>query len=454
MILYENPMWKGIVRLSLPVFFVNILKTIHDLVDGVFLGQLEDGTSLQSAVALSWPVYFVFMSFGLGLSVAGNALIGQYIGSRDSSNAHKYAMNVVVLALILGLSFNIFIYFSAPLIFNIMGAESTDYTYAVTYMRIRSFELNFLFLSFAFQAIRQSTGDTVKPMIINGLAVAFNIALTPLLILVFDLGIAGAALATLIAHGLMTPFIIYYLFWPKNGIRLEFKKEYLDVTSMKDIMKVAMPASAGQSIQAIGFVILNSLIYSFGNSVSAAFYIGNRINMLVMFPAFAVGQIVSIYVAQNIGAKNIPRAKESIKTGLVMSIAIMVASVLVIIPFRIPLVNLFNNDADTIGYAAEYTLILILGLPLMAVFQVLMSTFQGAGETKYAFGMAVTRLWIFRLPLVLFTMHLTGWGPRGVWFSMLASNLFIVGVGGYFYKKLTFEPKIRHKQKKREVAIT
>jgi len=108
MILYDHPIWKGIIQLSLPVFFVNILKTLHDVVDGVFIGQMPDqgdvaiSTLMQSAISLTWPVYFIFLSFGMGLSVAGNALIGQYVGRNDMVNAKKYSFNVLILSFLLG----------------------------------------------------------------------------------------------------------------------------------------------------------------------------------------------------------------------------------------------------------------------------------------------------------------------------------------------------------------
>ncbi|MFA5697882.1 MAG: MATE family efflux transporter, partial [Candidatus Izemoplasmatales bacterium] len=108
-ILNENPLWKGMLRLSIPVFLVNVLKTVHDLVDGFFLGQIApvDGvyvsTMMQTAVGMTWAVFFIFISFGTGLSVAGNALIGQCVGKGDEKGAQRYASNTILLAIILGI---------------------------------------------------------------------------------------------------------------------------------------------------------------------------------------------------------------------------------------------------------------------------------------------------------------------------------------------------------------
>ncbi len=460
MILFDNPIWKGIVRLSFPVFLVNILKTLHDLVDGIFLGTVPDvdgvsiSTSMQSAIGLTWPVYFIFISFGMGLSVAGNALIGQYVGKGDHANANRYASNVILLSVLMGIAFTIIVYFFTPQVLLLMGAKDLELHYAVTYLRIRSFELPFLFLSFGFQAVRQATGDTVTPVSISAFSILTNIILTGIFVLVFHWGIAGAAGATLIANIVMMPFILYYLASSKTGIKVSLKKEVFDMEISRDIFKIAMPASMGQAIQAVGFVILNASVYSFGEDVSAAFYIGNRINSLIMFPVLSVSSIVAIYVAQNIGAGNIPRAKHAFATGMKMAIILMTIGALIIIPFRFSLVGLFNHEPSTLDYAAQYTLFLHLGLPLMAIFQTFLSTFQGSGDTKYSFVMAIIRLWVIRIPLVFLSMKFTNLGPAGIWYAILISNFVMVFVGIFLYKRVKFIPKIRENnfKNKREMV--
>lgn len=446
LILHDNPIWKGIVALALPVFLANILKTLHDIVDGIFLGQIADeavATSMQSAVALTWPIFFIFISFGMGLSVAGNALVGQYMGNKDYDNAKRYATNTIYLSIVLGVAFTILSYSLAPTILGLMGAQGSDLEYAILYMRIRSFELPILFLSYAFQAIRRSTGDTVTPVLISSFAIIINIILTPVLILVFNMGIKGAALSTLTAHIVMLPLLLYYLIHSKNGINVSFKVSYINMPIIRDIFKIGLPASSGQSIQAVGFVILNSLIYSFGTSTTAAFYIGNRINSLVMFPVSSISAIVAVYVAQNIGAGNIKRAKDSVKQGLLMGVVIMAIGVSILLPFRHTFVGLFSHDEATVGLAVQYMIFIGLSLPLMAVFQTFLSTFQGSGDTNYSFVLAIVRLWIFRLPFVLLTMKFTNFGPAGIWYSMMASNFLAVFVGVYLFTKVKFTPKIR-----------
>ncbi|MGD9910282.1 MAG: MATE family efflux transporter [Candidatus Izemoplasmatales bacterium] len=460
LILFDKPIWKGIVKLSFPVFLVNILKTLHDLVDGVFLGQVEglvDGVSkatlMQSAIGLVWPVYFIFLSFGMGLSVAGNALIGQYIGKKDHQQASHHASNLLILSFGLGILFTALVYITIPWILKFMGSSGSEYSYAISYLRIRSFELPFLFLSFGFQAVRQSTGDTTTPVIINAIAIIVNIILTAIFVLVLNLGINGAAIATLIGNLTMVPFILYFLVASKSGIRLKLKDLSYDKEVSKDIIRIALPASSGQAIQALGFIILNTFIRSFGEPVMAGFYYGNRINSLIMFPVLSVSSIVAIYIAQNIGAGNQARAKESFRVGMKLAIGLMTVGAIIIIPFRYFFVGLFSTDPEALMYAADYTLFLHIGLPLMAIFQTFLSTFQGSGDTKFSLYMAVTRLWFIRIPLVAISVYFTDLGPAGIWYSILISNFLMVFVGMFLYSKVKFEPKIRQNQFKNESAV-
>ena len=446
LILNDNPIWKGIVTLALPVFLANILKTVHDLVDTYFLGQIEDpiiATQMQSGISLTWPIFFVFIAFGMGLSVAGNALVGQYLGNKDHKNAQKYATNTIYVSIILGVIFTLIAFFFAPLILKLMGVEGDTLEYATIYLRVRAFELPILFLSYAFQSIRRATGDTTTPVLISTFAIVVNIILTPILVLYFNMGITGAALATLLAHIVMLPLLLYFLVKSKKGMVISFKISHINIPIIKDIFKIGLPASTGQSIQAVGFIVLQAFIYSYTESVTSAFFIGNRINSIIMFPVSSISAVVAVYVAQNIGAGNIKRAKNAVKQGIIMSVVFMVFGVLLIMPFRTVLVSIFTHNQETIGYATEYMIYVGISLPFVGIFQNYLSTFQGSGDTNFSFWLAIIRLWLFRLPLVAGFIYLTDLGPSGIWIAMLISNILAILVGTFFYSKVKFLPKIR-----------
>ena len=451
-ILRGTPIWKGMLQLAVPVFLVNILKTLHDLVDTFFLGRvtgydpidgIANATHMQNGVGLTWSLFFIFISFGMGLAVAGTSLIGQHIGHGDDANAKRYAGNLILMSIALGLFFNLLLYAIAPLVMTAIGATGADYDYAVTYLRIRSFELPILFFSYAFQSIRQSTGDTTTPVLVSTFQILLNIVLTWWMVSVLGMGVVGAGLSTLIANWVGLPIFVMILTLSRTGLRLDLRHRFLDLGIVKHLFQIAVPASVGQALQALGFVILNGVVLSYGTFASTAYAIGNRINSIVMFPVSSVSAILAIYIAQNVGAGDVRRARASFRTGMTIAVAMMTIGAALIIPFRIPLVTIMNSDPETLAEAERYMLFLHLGLPFMGVYQTFLSTFQGSGETRYGFWLSMIRLWAIRLPLVYLMSAFTDLGTLGVWWMMLVSNFLSVFVGIHLYRKIKYVPKIR-----------
>ena len=446
LILKDPNIYKGLIILALPLMFNNFIKTIHDLVDMYFVSKIANHSAeAVSSISITFPVMFTFLSLGMGLAMAGTALISQLVGSAQIDDAKKYATNLFILSVIIGLSLNIISYFGAPYIMGLMGAEGYLLEKSIAYLQIRSFELTFLFIFFAFTSIRQSDGDTVTPVVFGVITMVINIILSPILISYLNLGVEGAAYATLIANVAIMPFILYQLFYSnKNGLRISLKKIKLNKYISKAILKTALPASSGQALTAIGFMIMTKIIISYGTNTVAAFSVGNRLSSLVLYPVMAIGGVIVAYIGQNIGNLNIDRAKETFKKAMILSVGIMVVLSTGALFVREPLARVFlAADPVALNLTIKYMFYLIVGLPLMAIFQTFIGTFIGTGNTKYSFILSVTRLWILRIPLILLFKYFTDLGSSGIWTAMLVSNLIIAFVGLYLYRKLNWNPKIK-----------
>ena len=178
LILHDPNIYKGLFLLSIPLMLNNLIKTIHDVIDMYFVSEIP-GYSAEavSSISLTFPIVFTFISFGIGLSAAGTALISQHVGSHQMDQAKKYASQLVMIALILGVFLNIFAYFSAEPIMRLMGTEGFVLENSVKYLKIRSFELPVVFLFFAFTSNRQTSGDTVTPVIYGVITIVVNIIL-------------------------------------------------------------------------------------------------------------------------------------------------------------------------------------------------------------------------------------------------------------------------------------
>ncbi len=460
LILHDKNIYKGLLILAIPLMLNNFIKTIHDVIDMYFVSEIPGfSTEAISSISLTFPVVFTFISLGIGLSAAGTALISQQMGSGQYDKARKYASNLVVIALITGLVLNAVSYFGAPMIMKWMITDSDPYIYAnsVKYLQIRAFELPIVFLFFAFTAIRQSSGDTFTPVIYGVITIIVNIILTPLLVSYYNLGVPGAAYATLIANVIIMPVGLMQLFKAKTGITIDMKYLRLDSFISSKLIRTAIPASFGQAFTAIGFGIMNGILFTYGKETVAAFSVGNRLSSIILHPVMAIGGVLAAYIGQNIGNQNIPRAKETFRKAMILSVSIMIVGSASVMAFRGYFAGFFiKDDPVALALTVEYMFYLLLGLPLMAVFQTFLGTFNGTGNTKFTFIITTTRLWILRIPIVLSLKYFTTLGSSGIWYGMLASNVIICIVGIYLYRKIDFKPKImidKEKKKSLKVAV-
>ena len=450
LILEDKNIYKGLIILALPIMLNNFIKTIQSVIDMYFVSDIPDyATQAISAISLTFPVNFTFISLGIGLSAAGTALMSQLIGANKKEDAKQYAGNLLLIALIVGILLNIFSYFMSPTIMKLMGTKGYVLEHSSKYLRIRSFELPFVFMFYAFVAIRQSSGDTVTAVLYGIVTVIINIVLSPILITNYGLGVSGAAYATMAANVVIVPAMIYLLFFAKTGITVSFK--YLKAKSevMHDIIHRALPASIGQSITAIGFIIMNAMIVTYSDQTVAAFSVGNRINSLILMPVMATGGILATYIGQNIGANQPKRARQAFKSALIFTISIMLVGAPIIMFFRAPLINIFLED-DPVAAKQAYTYMfyILTGLPMMAVFQTFLGTFNGSGNTRYTFIISVTRLWLLRIPLILIFSNFTNLDQLGIWIAMLMSNVLVSIPGYIMYKKIDFEPVVNTRKQK------
>lgn len=448
LILNHPNIYKGLIVLALPVMLNNFIKTIHDIIDMFFVSKIpEFSTEAISSISLTFPVNFTYVSLGIGLSAAGTALMSQFIGANKLKDAKKYAGNLLIISVLLGIFLNIFSYFLSPSIMQLMGTKDYVLEQSSLYLKIRSFELPFVFLFFAFTSIRQSSGDTTTAVYFGIATVVLNIILTPIFVSVLNMGVSGAAYATLISNVVITPFMLYVLFFSKSGITVSKSDFQIDGEIIHEITERAIPASLGQAFTAIGFIIMNAMIVGYGDQTVAAFSVGNRINSLILQPVMAIGAVLATYIGQNIGNNQPERAREAFKKAMSLSVAIMIVGATIFMFLRKPMILVFLDD-DPVAYkqAYEYMFYLLLGIPLMAVFQTFLGLFNGTGHTRFTFIITVTRLWILRIPMILLFGYFTSLAHLGIWIAMFISNFLIMIPGFILYKQIDFKPIIKQRK--------
>lgn len=440
LLLREPNLYRAFLILALPVFGANFMKAFNELVDTFFIGQIADSVAAQAGVSISWPLLNIFASFQAGFGVAGVAVISQLLGAGERERARDNAGVLLLISVGLGVVLNALLYAAAPAVMGLMGATGSVLASSADYLRVRSFELTFTFVFAAFQAIRQAQGDTVTPVILSVSAVLLNIVLTAVNVQVLGMGVVGAGLATAVGNIAITPVCLYLLFSKRQALFLERRHLRVPLPLLRRLSAIATPAAASQALSSLGFLVLQAVILSYGEHITAAFSIGNKVSNLLLMPILAMGSVLAAYVGQNIGAGNSERARRSYLVSRNCGLLFSIVGCLLFLPLREVLVPLLTNDPATQAAAVEYMFWVLLTQPLMALFQNYLGVFNGSGNTRFSFLMATTRLWLVRLPLILLFKTFTQAGSAGVWYAMVLSNLVILLVGAALFRRVNFTP--------------
>ena len=443
LLLNEPNLYKTFIILSMPVFFANLLTSVHDIVDAYFLGQIEDSVYSQAAISLTWPLLDIFMTFSMGLAIAGVSVISQNLGAGLNEEARHYEGLLFSGAIAVGSAIGITVFTVSPFILHLMGAEGEVFRCSLIYLRVRSLEVPFILIFNAFQAIRQAHGDTVTPFYISASTIILNIVMTGYFVKVLEMGIFGAAFATFLAHVLLTPVIFFMLFRKKAESRLTRDVLKFDKERFSLLFRIGLPSAVGNSVSSFGFLVLNSMILSYGEVVVAAFSIGNKFSSLLLMPMGAISTVQATYIGQNLGAGNELRIRKGYKTGRNLALMLSITGAVCLLPLRQEAASIMSNNAEVVEVATEYMVFVFILQPMMGLFQNFMGVFNGSGRTRCSMVMSLSRLWVIRIPLILIFKNFTNLGRVGIWCSMVLSNFLILFVGLYMYRHIKFTSVIK-----------
>ena len=435
-----------IFKLSIPLMISNLIKTLYGITDGIYVAQISSED--YAATSFTWPVLYLFIAVGLGVSVAATSLMSQRLGARKLKDCSIYAVHTLILTTVLGVIFSILGVITAPFIVRWMGATGSFEYKSYIFLAINSVGLLFDMIFFGYQSILNSQGRTKSMTIISTISSITNVVIDPFFI--FDnvlgipglnMGLAGAAWATVLSKVLLVVFAIIVV-KKESEIEVSFKNFKLDMGIIKHIFSIAIPASLGSSGEAIGFTVLNGFIQSYGTTTLAAFSMGNRLSDIFNQGAIGIGMALTSITGQNIGAGKKERSKDIFKRANIIITFFSLASAIIILLFKDQLLSIFIKDRSDIELwrqASEYMYFSAIITFFMGYFSAINGFFQGVGKTKLTMYLSLARLWVLRLPLIMILKSLTDLGSTGIWISMLVSNALTVIVGFIIYKRGRWE---------------
>lgn len=427
-----GPITPKLAQLAWPLIIGNLLQTVYNVVDMFWVGRVSP--EALAAVALMFPLSWMFVSTAMGITAATIALVSQYMGAQEDRQADAVVAQTVLLTLVVSSTLAVIGWVTRHDLLRLIGAEGQVFVDALDYIEIIFLALPFTFLFFAFRASLQGAGDTKTAMWLMVISAGINVILDPFLILGWGpfpaMGTRGAAWATFIARGFATAAGIYILLRGGFGVKLYVSDLTPDLSILSKLVGIGYPATIDGWARSFAAVVMAAFVAPFGTAPIAAYGIGVRLMSISWSVAGAVGQATATGVGQNLGSQTPDRARRLTWVAMGGTMGILFAAAALCVLFPEFMIGIFTDDPEVIS---EGVIFLYIIAPFWAFFggtMVLQGAFRGAGQTKVAMGLSFLSRWIFRVPVaLLLAFTLTIWIPyTDLIFDDIGLGIGVIGV--------------------------
>ena len=432
---------KQILYFAIPILFSSLFQQLYNIVDSIFIGNYVGKEGL-AAVGASFPVIFALISFVIGIGSGFTVVISQYFGAKNHEAVKRTIDTLYIFMFFASLLISFVGIVFAEDIFRLMDLPEEVTPMAVTYLRIYMGG-NIMFFGFAgTNAILRGLGDSKTPLYFTIIATFINIALDWIFIGILDMGVAGAALGTVIAQGGAFITAIVYLNRTHALLTLHVKKVKFDKKIFIQSTKIGLPTGFQQTFVAFGMVALMGIVNQFGTDTIAAYSVGMRIDSVPAMLAMSFAAAVAPFVGQNIGANRPERVRAGFIASIILSLILTLIITAAYVLFPRQIVQAFTSDANVIEIGVEYIKIVAPYYVIFSVMMVVNGTLRGSGATLIPMFITLIALWGIRIPASYFMAE--SWGRIGIWWG--------IPIGWFFGLSLAFVYYFSGKWKKKSIA--
>ncbi|WP_144925496.1 MATE family efflux transporter [Halorubrum salsamenti] len=434
---------KPLFFLSMPIVVTNLFQTAYNLADTFWLGQYS--TDALAAISFAFPMVFLLISLGMGISVAGSVLVAQYTGAGEAREAEYAASQTVTFAVIASVLLGGVGYFFVGEFLDLMGASADVLPLASSYMEVISLGLVAMFGFAVFIALMRGYGDTITPMLVMFGSVVLNIALDPFLIFGWGpfpaLGIEGAAIATVFSRALALIVGLAIMFRGVRGVQINLRDMTPDASYLRRLLRIGLPASIEGTGRAVSMNLLLFIVALFPDPVVAAYGIGTRVFSVVFLPAIAVARGVETMTGQNIGSGKPDRAERAATLAAKTLFAVLSVAGVAVFLVPEPIVSVFvgadqADAARVVAVGSQFLRIVALTFGFIGVMRAYTGSFRGAGKTLTAAAISVLMLGVIRFPIAWVAADRIG--ETGIWLSFAVSNVVGAAVAYAWYRRGTW----------------
>jgi putative MATE family efflux protein len=399
-VLDDDRVGRLLVKLSLPAFFGMFVMTLYNVVDTIFIGRYVGPLGI-AGLSIVFPVQMLSMGIGQMFGMGGASLISRLIGASKIERAEHALGNAISPIVILSVIIMIGGLANPDFWLRLIGASETILPYARDYMTIILVGMVFQTTAMSMNGLVRAEGNAIVPMSGMIMGAVLNIILDAIFIIPLDMGIKGAALATVIAQVISSGYFIGYYVTGKSFLKIRLKNLLLDLGILRDILAIGIASLARTLATSLTAIFVNRLLVAYGGDLGvSAFGVVNRIMMFAMMPAMVFGQGMQPILGFNYGARRFDRGLRIIKIAIATSTVTSTIVFLVLYFSPEPLISIFTTDSELIALGSHAAKRIFFAMYLVGFIMVGSLIFQSIGKAVQSFVTSIARPFLFLLPLV------------------------------------------------------
>ena len=442
----SKPIWKSMSMFLVPLLLSNVLQSIGQLFGMVVVGRWL-GVNDLAAISAFFPLFFLLVSFVIGIGSGSSILIGQAFGAKNEDRLKAIVGTTLTFTFIIGVVLAIIGSIFAMDIMRLMGTPENIIEISVHYARILFISMPVLFLYFAYTTFMRGTGDSKTPFYFLIVSTALNMILLPILIFGWlgapKLDVYGAAYASVISTVITFIVMLVYLKKKNHPLQLDSTvRKYLrmDGELLKLLLRLGIPASINMILVSLSEIAVIAFVNRYGSDATAAYGVVNQVASYVQMPAVSLGITVSIFAAQSIGANQFDRLQKVVKAGIIMNYVIGGVLISLIYLFSRDILSLFLTSQTTIEIAHSLVMITLWSYLIFGHAQIISATMRASGTVLWPTVIGVVSIWLVEVPVAYYLSYHTNLGIEGIWIGYPAA--FIVSlILQYAYYKLSWQKK-------------
>lgn len=420
-------------QFSIPAIIGMVVNALYNVVDRIYIGHAPGlGANGLAGITIGFPIMIILLSIGILFGVGGATLFSMKLGEGKTKEAELALGNAFSLLIISGLLFMLLGHIFLSPVLSAFGASEKILPFAMSYMRIIFSGAVFQIVSIDLNNFLRADGQPKLAMITMFMGAGVNIILDPVFIYVLDMGMAGAALATILSQFISMVWILSYFLSKRSHHQIQVKNMPIKLSIATRITALGMPNFLLQLGNSVLNVVLNMTLLSYGGDIAVSgMGIVNSIQTILLMPITGLVQGAQPIVSFNFGAKKFQRVRETQKYAITIATIIVLLGWLATRFMPEQLVRLFNNEPELLAFGAKALQTWFLFLPVIG-FQIVASNFfQATGRTRSAIFLTLTRQIILLIPAIL--LFSQTWGMDGLLHAAPFADACAALLTGVFY---------------------